>query len=306
MCIVAMCLSFTACNSNDPQIPSGTEDGAIVNGVFKVSANKSVRFSQGNLQYTQSTKTWSFAEHQYDMLAEKNLLGAKCTNEEEGTWKGTGLADKIDLFGWSANNKTAQWGISVSDNAKDYSGTFVDWGQNAISNGGNKGNIWRTLSIQEWMYLFQNNRWTMAIVVTNTSNKVYGALLLPNDFKTPKGITLVEHQNLEYFSMSFYEGQFGALASNYASNTYSASQFAQLQSLGCVFIPANSPLRRGTQVDIGVSGDTYWSYNNSNKDCNGIIIYGEEEEWAIFIEEDPQIDDIQRFYGCSVRLVQDM
>lgn len=109
MYIVAMCLSFTACDTEGPDV-LGVKDGAIVDGVFKVSANKSVRFSQGNLQYTQSTKTWSFAEHQYDILVEKNIVNAEYQGEEN--WKGTALADKIDLFGWSSDNSTTK-GVSV-------------------------------------------------------------------------------------------------------------------------------------------------------------------------------------------------
>ncbi len=31
--------------------------------------------------------------------------------------------------------------------------TFTDWGVNQISNGGNKENLWRTLSKSEWIYL---------------------------------------------------------------------------------------------------------------------------------------------------------
>ena len=42
-------------------------------GVFSVSADKQVTFSKGNLQYTQSTDTWSFAENQYDIIGEENI-----------------------------------------------------------------------------------------------------------------------------------------------------------------------------------------------------------------------------------------
>ena len=42
-------------------------------GVFSVSADKQVTFSKGNLQYTQSTNTWSFAENQYDYLGQANI-----------------------------------------------------------------------------------------------------------------------------------------------------------------------------------------------------------------------------------------
>ena len=75
-------------------------------GVFSVAADKQVKFSKGNLQYTQSTNTWAFAENQYEMLGTANV--------ENST-----LADKIDLFGWSGSTATAQWGISTSDSNSD-------------------------------------------------------------------------------------------------------------------------------------------------------------------------------------------
>jgi hypothetical protein len=80
---------------------------------FSVAADKQVCFSKGNLQYTQSTKKWGFAENQYDVIGDANI-------------KNGAFADTIDLFGWSANNTTAQWGISTSADNADYSGDFVD------------------------------------------------------------------------------------------------------------------------------------------------------------------------------------
>lgn len=73
-------------------------------GVFSVSEDKKVCFAKGNLQYTQSTKTWSFAEHQYDIIGDANL-----TTDGDGN---TLLADKIDLFGWSGNTAPIQWGLA--------------------------------------------------------------------------------------------------------------------------------------------------------------------------------------------------
>jgi hypothetical protein len=86
-------------------------------GVFSVAEDKQVSFSQGNLQYVQSTDRWIFSEHQYDAIGAGNI-------------KNGALADKIDLFGWSANNSTAPFGVSTSIKAADYAGDFVDWGVN--------------------------------------------------------------------------------------------------------------------------------------------------------------------------------
>ncbi len=121
----------------------------VLTGAFSVSADKQVRFSPGNLQYTQSTQTWSFAWNQYDMLGTANVSGSA-------------LADKIDLFGWSGSTGAAKWGISTSANNSNYAGDFVDWGANTI--GTSAPNTYRTLTKDEWDYLF-NTR-------TNASDKI--------------------------------------------------------------------------------------------------------------------------------------
>lgn len=88
-----------------------------VDGVFSVSPDKKVKFSQGNLQYQASTNTWRFAEHQWDIIGDGNKNISSIYNG----W--------IDLLGWGTGN--APTNISKINN--DYS-SFSDWG-NEISNG---------------------------------------------------------------------------------------------------------------------------------------------------------------------------
>ncbi len=110
-------------------------------GIFSVAPNKHVTFSQGNLQYFPAAKLWKFADNQYDILGNANQhLSPTFRN-----W--------VDLFGYSANNTTAPFGISTSTNNADYTGDFVDWGNNWIC--GDKPNTWRTLSKDEWEYFPQ-------------------------------------------------------------------------------------------------------------------------------------------------------
>ncbi|MDY4149904.1 MAG: hypothetical protein SOY26_09245 [Paludibacteraceae bacterium] len=45
------------------QASAQTAPANAINGKLSVAADKQVYFSQGNLQYTQSTATWAFAEH---------------------------------------------------------------------------------------------------------------------------------------------------------------------------------------------------------------------------------------------------
>ena len=118
---------------------------------------KRVSFSQGNLQCLLELRMWKFAESQYDFFGDINV--------QDG-----GLGQFIDLLGWSADNKTAPFGISTSTNAADYACEFVDWGNNWIC--GDAPGTWRTLSADEWEYLFEKR--------DNASN-LYGVALVVGD-----------------------------------------------------------------------------------------------------------------------------
>ena len=60
---------------NEPQEPS---QGI---GVFSVGEGKTVTFSPGNLQYTQSTNTWSFASTQWEILGTDNVTGGSVESD---------------------------------------------------------------------------------------------------------------------------------------------------------------------------------------------------------------------------------
>ena len=135
-------------------------EGAL-SGRFTINANgDQVVFSQGNLQYV---GTWQFAEHQWDYFGNSQYDNHR------------------DLFGWGTGDAPNK--VSKDDN--DYS-TFVDWGTNAIVNGGNQKGQWRTLSMDEWGYIMR---------VQATVCGVHGCVLLPDDFTLPDGLTLNDEIN---------------------------------------------------------------------------------------------------------------
>ena len=105
-----------------------TASNGALSGGFSINQNYDrVQFSKGNLQYKPSTKTFQFAERQYEYIGEGN---AGISDSYNG-W--------IDLFGWGTGNYPAK----ASTDCKDYT-LFYDWGKNAIKNGGNASNLWRT------------------------------------------------------------------------------------------------------------------------------------------------------------------
>lgn len=194
-------------------------------GAFSVSDDKQVAFSKGNLQFTQSTNTWSFAEKQWDMIGEDNvgLDGA--------------LADKIDLFGWSTS--ATNFGVSTSESNSDYSGSFVDWGTNKIGN--DAPNAWRTLTDDEWEYLLYDRPNADDLCGVAEVNGVNGLILLPDNWTCPAGVT---------FKSGFYD--------DFDHQTFSAEQWAKLEAAGAVFLPA-SGFRYGSSLIRVQDYGYFWS-----------------------------------------------
>ena len=168
------------------------ENGAI-KAAFSVSDSKQVYFSQGNLQYQASTGTWRFAEHQYDIIGNDN---ANISSTNSG-W--------IDLFGWGTSGwnsgANAYQPYSTSTTYKDYypggsysnnlTGTYAnaDWGvYNAISNGGNQAGQWRTLSADEWYYLFNGRPHADRLYSQGRVDGLSGLIVLPDNWTTPSSI----------------------------------------------------------------------------------------------------------------------
>lgn len=232
--------------------------------LFSVSSSQQVWFSQGNLQYKASTNTWRFAINQYDFVGEAN-------SNISSTY-----SDWIDLFGWGTGNEPTK--ASTVNN--DYS-TFNDWGNNKISNGGNEENLWRTLAISEWMYMFNSRSTNSGIRYAKAQvNDENGLILLPDDWDS------------NYYTLnSVNDGE-----ANFNSNMVSVNDWENsLEPYGAVFLPAAGN-REGTTVnDTGRSGN-YWSNSDYGFTYAIYASFGGLHVGEI-IES--------RCYGRSVRLVCD-
>ena len=251
-------------------------------GIFSVSSDKQVTFSKGNLQYTQSTNTWSFASAQYEMIGTDNVTGGSVSSDPKyGDEKyGDALADKVDLFGWStsANN----FGVSTSEYNSDYLGSFVDWGTNKI--GADAPNTWRTLTEGEWDYLL--NTRTNASVLKGVAqvNGVNGLIFLPDNWTCPAGVTF----------KSGFHSNYGV---DYASyQTFTAAEWSKLESAGAVFLPAAGG-RFGSDVYDVLNIGGYWSATGLN---------GNGASCLYFSSDEASVDDCDRYDGRSVRLVKDL
>ena len=278
-------------------------EGALT-GKFSVNANgDKIQFSQGNLQYQASTKTWRFAEHQWNFVGEQSDEDKKMGNVYENGVQcdNTQISDNytgwIDLFGWgTGDNPTC-----VSTNPSDYT-NFVDWGVNAISNGGNVPNAWRTLSADEWDYiLFKRPR-----AAELCSFIPAGLVLLPDDWEKPEGI---DFKNMtELFSFVSSENWYsGSLTNNNCSSRYnslstSESAWSKMEKAGAVLLPATEE-RTGTEVDISYYYEEghYWS----SSDCAILtnLKHACEDPYGVWINKG---EEVSPKYGFAVRLARDV
>ncbi len=283
------------------------KNGAI-RCAYRISATDSVYFSQGNLQFnavqgkhatadSTAQGTWRFAENQYDYIGSAN----KNTSETYNGW--------IDLFSWgtsgwnSGANAYQPWSTSeINSNyypggsdSNNLTGDYAkaDWGvYNAISNGGDEPNNWRTLTTNEWEYLFKNNKWTLGTVKTTAEDSILCFMLIPADFTAPDGINIdvVGTGGLsdDYMDMS---------ESSYSNNTYTVEQFSQIEKLGVVALPC-AGRRYGASVRIVGSYGLYWSSSASNFGNAGSFYFHSTRV------ESSSID--KRGSGYNIRLVQNL
>ena len=270
----------------------------VLPGGFSVSADQQIHFSQGNLQYIGSAAMpyWKFAEHQWDFMG--TTSGQNSTDEN---------VDR-DLFGWGTSgwdngntyyqpwntesNGTYTQGYGYGPTSGfyyyyDLTGAYsnADWGvYNAILNGGNMPNHWRTLTRFEWAYVF--NTRTTASNIRYAKAQVFGVngvILLPDDW------------NVSYYTLNSpntYDVSF-------VSNVITASQWSILEQHGAVFLPAAGS-RNGISVgNVGYKGN-YWSAS---------YFYGAGyEAYNVSFSESslsPQIYTA-RLNGYSVRLVRNI
>ena len=256
----------------------------VINSLFSVSETQQVYFSQGNLQYIGSATTpyWKFAENQWDYLG-NNGQGSANINVDR------------DLFGWGTSGINhgsicyQPWSTSTTHsnyyaygsptaNLNESTGQ-ADWGYNAISNGGNHVNQWRTLSKTEWNYVIHNrNTISGSRFVKAKINGIAGMILFPDDWSN----SIIELSNINQSE------------ADWDCNVIDTSVWTSvLEVNGAVFLPS-ACARQECQVYGGLH---YWtsSYDEVHSNC----------AYALSNFGNLSSTYIGRSEGLAVRLVQD-
>ena len=259
MAVIAIIAGCISCSKEDPQhkLPEGA-----LPGEFSVSATKKVHFSQGNLVATIDASgtpvAWNFAKKQYDYLGEGGA------NSTIGS-----LAGDVDLFGWSTDASSNNWGIHTKSEVTEgvTSGDFNDWGKNI-----GDGKTWRTISSEELQYMLD--------VRANASDL----------FKF--GVSVCDQPNCLIIAPDKWD-----IIANPLQESYDESAWKKAEANGLVCLPA-AGYRRGLFL-FAVDGiGNYWSstpLNDDNAYCVNFL--GD----IIYYEEEYDTRDI----GESVRLITD-
>ena len=280
-------------------------------GKFTVNNNgDQVRFSQGNLRATNNTANsttgwiWSFAGQQYDYLGTNNAPVGNNVITEPGS---------VDLFGWVGEHASlAAYGInSTTNGAVDYGNTAGealkdDWGNLAISNGGNTPSSgWRTLTNhyddnfplqQEWVHILKRRttgitinetadaRYTAATINTDATS-VHGYILFPDNYAggTPGGVTW---------------GTINAYSS--WTTTCTTAGWISLEAAGCVFLPAAGRRTNASTINYAGTSGIYWSSTSANKTSDYQKTYA---QCMLFVNS--AREHCWRYFGHAVRLVKD-
>ena len=226
-------------------------------GKFLVGSGKWIYFSKGNLQLV-GENTWKFADNQWDYFGD------------------TQADNHRDVFGWGTGNSPNL----TSQNVADYS-TFTDWGSNT-SLQSSLGTGWRTLSNDEWTYIFNTRSTESGVRYAKAQvNGVNGVILIPGYWQN------------SYYSLSA-KNTSGA---PFTSNVISSSDWkAKFEAYGAVFLPAAGG-RDGTTYANGGNIGVYWSSTHYMTDA---------AYYAYFNSSNMKpAEYLYRYEGMSVRLVQD-
>ena len=250
------------------QTESGATFTSACGGMSVDEDGHMIYLATGNLQYDLTAKKWSIASRQYD------FIGNEGGNTDMST-KGT-----ADLFGWSTDATSSNWGLYTVEDATDgyTSGSFKDWGANLSGN-------WTTLSREDFRYILDSRTCSKigktenARYIKATVADIPGIIIFPDVFTWPAELEKPEKIN--------------SYSADFTVNVYTAFQFEYLDSCGAAFLPA-AGYRSGTSVyNCGLHG-YYWT---SDEGVLETCAYSLD-----FSNYSAAVNSLKRCQGYSVRL----
>lgn len=245
-------------------------------GLFSISPSQKIVFSKGNLQYQASTKTWRFAENQWDFVGgetgkkKKKHIGN--VSESSNNKISSNYDGWVDLFGWGTGDNPVK-SLETDSIYKCYN----EWG-NYI----NAPEQWRTLTKDEWKYIL-NDRKTLSGIryARATILDCRGLVLLPDNWDASLYNLVDTNTDQSGFGSN--------IISSYDWNT-------KFENTGAVFLPIAGG--RFGKDDIITALGFYWSSTSYNEEKAFSLYFG-----TYYLNP---TDTLCRSIGQSVRLVHDI
>ncbi len=173
------------------------------------------------------------------------------------------FADSQDaVYGMKASNDTAD--LFTWDAIRTYAAKPLD-------------GVWRILSDGEWEFLLFKRPHAEELTGQATVSGVCGLVVLPDEWECPENIVW---QGFPY---------------DYTSNTYSDTEWAELENSGAVFLPAAGRQTGAGLEEVNRQG-WYWAATNTGTQLNKCVCFGEDH--VIEIPASPSVE-------IAVRMVQD-
>lgn len=328
-------ITFSAGNYYQTTLKMSSQLG--LPGQFSVGASKKVVFSQGNLQWfyggnTHKTRVeggdallgsnnynggiFTFADHQWDICGVNNQGTDRSYSYIASKIGQYTSSNRIDLFAYATSgyryggtyylsrpfaiSNGEYWASSYTYGESNIAGSNCDWGVfNAILNGGDTPNMWRTLTKNEWDYLINTRDDATTKRGFATVNGVRGLIILPDSWSG---------SDIVYMDSIMTTTDRPPKTVNWSDNTYDGAAWTTMEANGALFLPASGQLTEasgsavsGHNAADNNAGVSYWSATRGTSSWQAYAFdlgYNGEIHW--------RFDNSSRGFARAVRLVRDV
>lgn len=256
-------------------------------GLFTIdSEGHQVYFGCGNFMTMHLSNMWNFQTNPYIITVNADRTVA--TNSTDMStltiygWGTSGFDDGATAYQAGSTSSTNShynpYG-SLSTNLYDGNGR-ADWGYNMNQVAGWNYKQWRTLTADEWEYIFTQREDADQKYSYATIQNMPGLLLMSDNWVKPS-------------SVEFTPG----VTDNFTTNVYDKSKWTAMRNAGAVFLPCEG-YREGRNIVQVKNKAYYWSSSRCDDDNAYAVQIDAESGFAAKVA-------IPRSRGVCVRLVVD-
>ena len=295
-------LSDTLDSTKDVNEHVAATPKAVMAGVSAANQYTRVGNAEANTNMTSTNGNW-IDLFGWGTSGQQNQADPGCTNYRPWSNATTG-GNGYNSFGYGPSTNMVATNLTGA-------GNIGDWGVvNSISNGGMRPGLWRTLTMDEWNYLFRTRSANFARFCFAQVNGVNGIILFPDSYTHPSTVAAINTTNN-------FNGTWG-------NNPISAAGWTVMEAAGAVFLPAAGYRQSNTVYNDNAYG-RYWSATRYDAAYAYSVFFQNTASRTNWVEHlvpnfailggngEGSWDGVdharwhsRRYLGMSVRLVQDI